>query len=72
MRDVQIAARHADPRTRMRYDRARKNLDRHPNYILAALHGLRNMTVARDFADDSKLHVSHPPTVDGRDATVWR
>ena len=35
-RDVQIAARHADPRTTMRYDRARQNLDRHPNYILAA------------------------------------
>jgi hypothetical protein len=31
LRDVQIAARHADPRTTMRYDRARKNLDRHPN-----------------------------------------
>jgi Phage integrase family len=26
LRDVQIAARHADPRTTMRYDRARKNL----------------------------------------------
>ena len=36
LRDVQITARHADPRTTMRYDRARKNLDRHPNYILAA------------------------------------
>jgi len=36
LRDVQIAARHADPRTTMRYDRARKNLDRHLNYILAA------------------------------------
>jgi integrase/recombinase XerD len=36
LRDVQIAARHADPRTTMRYDRARKNLDRHANYILAA------------------------------------
>jgi len=35
LRDVQIAALHADPRTTMRYDRARKNLDR-PNYILAA------------------------------------
>jgi len=34
--DVQIAARHADPRTTMRYDRARKNLDRHANHILAA------------------------------------
>jgi integrase/recombinase XerD len=31
LRDVQIAARHADPRTTMRYDRARRNLDRHPN-----------------------------------------
>lgn len=30
------AARHADPRTTMRYDRARKDLDRQPNYILAA------------------------------------
>jgi len=36
LRDVQIAARHADPRTTMRYDRTRTNLDRHPNYILAA------------------------------------
>jgi integrase/recombinase XerD len=36
LRDVQIAARHAAPRTTMRYDRARTNLDRHPNYILAA------------------------------------
>src|ERR1043165_4876078 len=32
LRYVQIA----DPRTTMRYDRARKNLDRDPNYILAA------------------------------------
>jgi integrase/recombinase XerD len=36
LRDVQIAARHADPRTTMPYDRARNQLDRHPNYILAA------------------------------------
>jgi len=36
LRDVQIAARHADPRTTMRYDRARKHPDCHPNYILAA------------------------------------
>ena len=36
LRDVQIAARHADPRTTMRYDRTRKNLDRHANCILAA------------------------------------
>ena len=36
LRDVQIAARHADSRTTMRYDRARNNHARHPNYILAA------------------------------------
>jgi integrase/recombinase XerD len=36
LRDVQIAARHVEPRTTMRYDRARQNLDPHPNYILAA------------------------------------
>jgi integrase/recombinase XerD len=35
LRDVQVA-RHAHPRTTVRYDRGRKNLDRHPNYILAA------------------------------------
>jgi integrase/recombinase XerD len=36
LRDVQIAVRHADPYTTMRYGRARNNLDRHPNYTLAA------------------------------------
>jgi integrase/recombinase XerD len=36
LRDVQIAARHSDPRTTTRYDRARNNLDRHGNYLLAA------------------------------------
>lgn len=36
LRDVQFAARHAAPRDTMRHDRPRKNLDRHPNYILVA------------------------------------
>jgi site-specific recombinase XerD len=36
LRDVQIAARHADPRTATRYDRARDNLDRHASYIVTA------------------------------------
>ena len=35
-RDVQEAASHADPRTTMRYDRARQSLDRHATYIVAA------------------------------------
>jgi integrase/recombinase XerD len=34
-RDVQEAASHADPRTTMRYDRARASLDRHATYIVA-------------------------------------
>ncbi len=36
LRDVQIFARHADPRTTTRYDRARNNLDRSATYIIAA------------------------------------
>lgn len=36
LRDVQDAASHADPRTTMRYDRARHSLDRHATYVVAA------------------------------------
>ena len=36
LRDVQEAASHADPRTTMRYDRARTSLDQHATYIVAA------------------------------------
>lgn len=36
LRDVQEAASHADPRTTMRYDRARVCPDRHTTYIAAA------------------------------------
>jgi integrase/recombinase XerD len=36
LRDVQEAASHADPRTTMRYDRARGSLERHATYIVAA------------------------------------
>jgi site-specific recombinase XerD len=35
LRDVQEAASHADPRTTMRYDRARGSLDRHATYTVA-------------------------------------
>ena len=35
-RNSQEAASHADPRTTMRYDRARQSLDRHGTYIVAA------------------------------------
>ncbi len=36
LRDVQEAVSHADPRTTIRYDRARGSLDRHATYIVAA------------------------------------
>ncbi len=36
LRDVQEAASHTDPRTTMRYDRARVSLDRHATYVVAA------------------------------------
>jgi integrase/recombinase XerD len=36
LRDVHEASSHADPRTTMRYDRARDSLGRHATYIVAA------------------------------------
>jgi integrase/recombinase XerD len=36
LRDAQILARHADPRTTEHYDRARGNLDRHGVHFLIA------------------------------------
>jgi hypothetical protein len=36
LRDVQIAARHADPRTATIYDRRRQTFDRHSAYVVLA------------------------------------
>jgi integrase len=36
LRDVQVAARHSDPRITARYDRARHNHDRHASHVVAA------------------------------------
>jgi integrase len=36
LRDVQTAARHADPRTTTIYDRRRQNFDRHAAYVVVA------------------------------------
>jgi integrase/recombinase XerD len=36
LRDVQIAARHADPRTTTIYNRRRENFDRHAAYVVVA------------------------------------
>ncbi|MFC3382546.1 tyrosine-type recombinase/integrase [Couchioplanes azureus] len=54
LRGVQIAARHADPKTTMRYDRARKNLDRHPPLPPRRLHGLQYIA-ASDGAEPATL-----------------
>jgi len=35
LRDVQDLARHADPKTTMRYDRNRHSLNRHATYAIA-------------------------------------
>ena len=48
LRDVQEEASHADPRTTMRYDRARASLDRHATYIVSAY-----LSVARERAGRS-------------------
>jgi integrase/recombinase XerD len=36
LRDVQLAARHADPRTTTIYDRRRENFYRHAAYVVVA------------------------------------
>lgn len=36
IRDMQYAMRHADPRTALRYDMAKANLDRHAAHSVAA------------------------------------
>ena len=53
LRDVQIAARHADPRTTMRYDRARTQPRPAPQLRPRRVHGLRHLnSPAADQADD--------------------
>jgi integrase/recombinase XerD len=36
LRDVHLAARHADPRTTTIFDRRRQNFDRHAAYVVVA------------------------------------
>jgi hypothetical protein len=51
LRDGQEAASHADPRTTMRYDRARTSLDRHAACIVAAY--VAGLPVERLATEDS-------------------
>ena len=48
LRDAQVLARHADPRTSEHYDRARGNLDRHGVHFLIA--NVAGVQAARSFA----------------------
>jgi hypothetical protein len=55
LRDVQIGARHADPRTTTIYDRRRQNFDRHAAYAviligLAAVHAGDTLGAGRSWA----------------------
>ena len=69
LRDVQEAASHADPRTTMRYDRARGSLDRHATYIVARLRGRRRPVTGHVGREKLRLAVAaarrsclRPPT----------
>src|SRR5262249_49308892 len=53
LRDVQLAARHADPRTTMRYDMSPQEPRPPPELRPRRLHGLRHLTTAHDIADES-------------------
>ena len=50
---MQEAASHADPRTTMRYDRARTSLDRHATYIVATYVAGRRGNPARRIPEGS-------------------
>ena len=66
LRDVQEAASHAEPRTTMRYDRARASLDRHATYVVAAyLAGAarQDITLSTLTADRRATPPPHAPTI---------
>src|SRR5258706_3295241 len=76
LRDVQEAASHADPRTTIRYDRARVSLDRHATYIVAAyIAGAARQTHPEDAPPGSVLAARRPgdcssPVARSRSATT--
>ena len=63
LRDAQILARHADPRTTEHYDRARGNLDRHGVHFLTAY-------VAGVESTDGSAHPDAPASRPGLDQLV--
>jgi integrase/recombinase XerD len=53
LRDVQLAARHSDPRTTTIYDRRRQNFDRHAAYVVVAM-----LQWPSSPADEYKQHIT--------------
>jgi hypothetical protein len=54
LRDVQIAARHADPRTTMRYDTAPARTSTGTQLHPRRLHGLRHVAAATSGSADER------------------
>jgi hypothetical protein len=63
LRDVQIAARHADPRTTTIYDRRRQNFDRHAAYVVVAF-----VAGGRLWPSNLKRNLGDTPSGSRRDA----
>ncbi len=61
LRDVQLAARHADPRTTTIYDRRRENFDRHAAYVVVALSQAHDRANTRVACTRSKITTTGPP-----------
>ncbi len=73
LRDVQDATSHADPRTTMRYDRARHSLDRHATYVVATFVATAPLTaelrhiIERSFPSGPGAAKRRLPSAAGRD-----
>lgn len=65
-RNVQEAASHADPRTSMRYDRARQSLDRHATYTVVRQNDERRAPSGRYVVAARPIRWPHRPYYSGR------
>jgi hypothetical protein len=65
---VHDAAGHADPRTTPRYDRARRNLDKHATY---ALRGWSHRDSNGDWGPDRGLEDGSVPSWPKTPSTYW-
>lgn len=73
LRDVQIAARYADPRTTTLYDRRRENFDRHAAYVRRRRCGRRlTKPSARRGRNFGKAPIAQPIKLRATTSSVWR